>query len=90
LVLFIFVVSHLSFNSALTTSASFGWLLLISSGCIDRLVLFCISLAYETALCGSLKGPGHLLSHFLLIVYILAPIWLVLSLLLENSPFFIL
>jgi len=62
--LFFFEVLDLDFNSAFTTSTSFGWLLLISSGSTDRLVLFCISLVYETALCGPLRGPGQLFDPF--------------------------
>jgi hypothetical protein len=67
LVLLFYVVSISNFNSTFTTSVSFGWLLLIPSESIDRLALFCISLAYDIALCGSLKGPGNLFVQFLTI-----------------------
>jgi len=40
--------------------------LLIPSVDIDSLVLFCTSLAYETAFCSPLKGPVIYLSNFLL------------------------
>jgi len=50
--------------SASTTSAIFGWLLLFLSGCTDGLALFCIPLAFFTALCGPLRRPGHLFDPF--------------------------
>jgi hypothetical protein len=38
--------------------------LLISSEGIDKLVLFCTSLVYKTALCDPLKCPSHLFVSF--------------------------
>jgi hypothetical protein len=64
-ILFFSIVSDSGFNSAFTTSAFFGWLLLIPSGGIDRLVLLCTSLTYKTALYSPLKELSHLFVPFL-------------------------
>jgi len=75
LMLFFIVVSVLTFNSTLTTSAFFRRWLLIPMG-IDMLVLFCTFFTYETALCGLLKGPDHFfLSYFLLFVALFGLCW---------------
>jgi len=59
-------VPDLDFNNAFTASASFRWLLFPSEG-TDRLVLIRTSLPFVTALCGPLRGPGHLFDIFLAI-----------------------
>jgi hypothetical protein len=61
---FFFVVSVSDSYNIFTTSASFGWLLLIPSEDIDRLVFLCTSFAYETVLCGPLKRLSHLFVLF--------------------------
>jgi hypothetical protein len=89
LMLFFFIVLNSDFYSVFITSTSFGWLLLISSGDINMLVLFCISLTYETALCDPMKELYHLLTHFLLFVNISVLFWFILDLLLASSSFFL-
>lgn len=52
------------FDSAFPAPTSVRWLLLVFRGGSDRLALFCNLLAFETASCGPLRGPGHLFVPF--------------------------
>jgi hypothetical protein len=57
-------VPDLDLNSAFTASVSLWWLLQLLNGGTDRLALICAPFASETALCGPLRGPGHLFDPF--------------------------
>ena len=52
------------FSSVFIALASFRWLLLVISGGLDRFALICAPFASETALCGPLRGSGHLFVLF--------------------------
>jgi hypothetical protein len=52
------------FNSAISAYITVQWSLLVHSGGSD---FFCASLAYVTALCSILRGPGHLFDPFLIL-----------------------
>jgi len=51
-------------DSASSTSASFGCLLLFPSDGSYKFALICASFAFVTALCGPLRGPDHLFNPF--------------------------
>jgi hypothetical protein len=59
-----FAFPDLDYYSTCTTSVTFGWLLLFPSGDTYRLALHCATLAFLTALCDPLSGPGHLFDQF--------------------------
>jgi hypothetical protein len=50
-----YAVSDVDYDSAFSASASFRWLLLVSSGGLDRFVLIDSPFASITALCGPLR-----------------------------------
>jgi hypothetical protein len=52
-------------NNVFTVSTIFWWLLQVSSGDAVGLVVICFPFTFETALCGPLKGPDHLIVQFL-------------------------
>jgi hypothetical protein len=54
------------YDNAYSASASFGWLLLIPSWGLDRIVLICAHFAFVIALCGPLKWSSHLFDLFLM------------------------
>ena len=58
------IVLVTDFSSTFIASASFRWLLLVTSGDSYRFALICVPFAYETALCNPLRGLGHLFFLF--------------------------
>ena len=52
------------FSNAFIALASFWWLILVTSGGLDRFALICAPFASETALRGPLRGSGHLFVPF--------------------------
>jgi hypothetical protein len=52
------------FNSTFIASVSLWWLLLVTSGGLDRFALICAPFASKTVLCGPLREPGYLFVPF--------------------------